>query len=135
VAIQEFDFASGKTLDPNRRQAIVLSKEKSDSELLTDVFRKVRYKLLGCTDDVRVALEWVKKNKIGVLFLDADIEGVAVSGFMSSIGKAFPDFTIVLMTAKPTKELVEQTKTHGAAGLLLKPLKTDAASDVLSRIK
>ena len=135
MAIQEFDFASGKVLNPNRRQAIILATDAADADLLKEELRQKHYKLLGMVDNVRSALEKVGLHKAGILFLDADIEGTNAIELMQIIMKKYPEFNVVLMTEKATKELLVEVQKLGAAGFLLKPLTSEAVVKVLSRIK
>lgn len=135
VGIQEFDFTTGKVLNPNRRQAIILAADAVDGDLLKDELRQKHYKLLGAVDSVRTALEKVGLHKVGILFLDADIEGVNATELAQMVMKKYPEFNVVLMTAKATKELLLEVQKLGAAGFLLKPLTSEAIVKVLSRIK
>jgi DNA-binding NtrC family response regulator len=135
VAIQEFDFTTGKVLNPNRRQAIVLASDAADSDLIKEQLRQKHYKLLGVVDNVRTALEKVGLHKVGILFLDADIEGINATELMQMIMKKYPEFNVVLMTEKATKEMLVEVQKLGAAGFLLKPLASEAIEKVLSRIK
>lgn len=135
MAIQEFDFATGKVLNPNRNQAIILSASTPDVDMLADELRKLHYKLLDSVDDIRAALELIGKHKIGVLFLDGDIEGLKATDILASVLRAYPDFKVVLMTATPTKELLLESQKAGAAGFLAKPLNSDAVAKVMSHIK
>ena len=135
MAIQEFDFSTGKVLDPHRKQSIVLVGDDEDAEVVARGLRTKHYKLLDTTGDIRTALGLVQKHKVGVLFLDADIDGITATDILSKIKSAFPGFNVVLMTATATKELLAEAKTLGAAGFLLKPLTVEAVTNVLSRIK
>jgi DNA-binding NarL/FixJ family response regulator len=135
VAIQEFDFASGKVLDPNRRQAIILSTSVDDANTLSEELRKQHYKLLGTLDDIRAVLELIGKHKIGVLFMDDDVVGTKSLDILASVLKAYPEFKVVLMTSSPTKELLLEAQQAGAAGFLAKPLAAEAVDKVISRIK
>ena len=135
VGIQEFDFATGKVLNPNRRQAIILAADAADADLIKDQLRQKHYKLLGVVDNVRTALEKVGLHKVGILFLDADVEGANATELAQIIMKKYPEFNVVLMTEKATKELLVEVQKLGAAGFLLKPLTSEAVDKVLSRIK
>lgn len=135
MAIQEFDFASGKVLDPNRRQAIVLSANADDIATLGDELRKQHYKLLSSLDDVRAGLELVGKHKVGVLFLDTDLGGMKATDILASVLRAYPDFKVVLMTSSPTKELLLEAQQAGAAGFLARPLTAEAIGKVITRLK
>lgn len=135
MGIQEFDFATGKVMSSNRRQALVLSDCTSSCELLESRLRDRRYKFLGVSTDLRQALEMVRKFKAGVLFLDADLEGVDALPLMEVLLKKAPDFKVVLMTQSPTKELLNGGQAIGAAGFLVKPLSIETVEKAVDRIK
>lgn len=135
MAVQEFDFASGKVLDPKRKQAVVASESSDDGEALKDVLRQKGYQFLGQAQDIRAALELVRKHKLGVLFLDGDLPGVKLNEVVPSIKKAFPDFAIVVLSSAVTKELLSEVLRLGALGFLVKPVQADALEKVLAKLK
>ena len=134
VAIQEFDFASGKVLDPRRRQGLLFLSNPEDERAVVDGLRQKSYKMAAQARDVRAALGMVKKHKIGVFFLDADADGVDALGLLANIRKVFPDVNVVLVSATATKEGVADMLQAGAAGFLLKPVAADAVASVLARL-
>ena len=135
MGIQEFDFATGKVLSSGRKQALVLSKCIPSCELIENRLRDRRYKFLGVSSDLRHALEMVRKFKEGVLFLDADIEGVEALPLMEVLTKKAPSFKVILMTQSPTKELLSDGQTLGAVGFLVKPLSAEAVEKAIDRVK
>jgi DNA-binding NarL/FixJ family response regulator len=135
VSVQEFDFASGKVLDPKRKQAILALGDDTDAELLKDSLRSKGYKFAGLAHDIRSALELVRSHKLGILFLDADLPGVKLNELVPSIKKAFPDFTIVVLSSAVTKEMLSEVLRLGAAGFLVKPVQADALDKVMAKIK
>lgn len=135
MAVQEFDFASGKVLDPKRKQAVVASESSDDVAALKDILRQKGYQFLGQAQDIRAALELVRKHKLGVLFLDGDLPGVKLNDVVPSIKKAFPDFAIVVLSSAVTKELLSEVLRLGALGFLVKPVQADALEKVLAKLK
>ena len=135
MGVQEFDFSTGKVLNSNRKQALVLSDCDIASDLLEGRIRNNHYKFLGKTSELRQALEWIRKFKIGVLFLDADLNNVEAIPLLEVLKKKAPDFSVILMTETPTKELLSQGQIIGAAGFLVKPLEADNIDKAIERIK
>lgn len=135
MGVQEFDFSSGKTLNPHRKQAIVLSDCNNSGDLLERRIRNNHYKFLGKTSELREALEWIRKFKIGVLFLDVDLENIESIPLLEVLKKKAPDFQVVLMSQAPTKELLTQGQSSGAAGFLVKPLEAEMVDKAIERIK
>lgn len=132
---QEFDFATGKTVNPKRRQVIILLGDTAQADQLQQQLRQKSYPILGKTAEVREALELVGKHKLGILFLDADIEGVNAVDLLTKIRAKFPEFNVVITTANATKELLTESMAKGAVGFLVKPLGQEALQKVLERIK
>lgn len=135
MAVQEFDFASGKVLDPKRKQALLAVESDADVEVLKEALRQKGYQLMGQESDLRAALELVREHKLGVLFLDGDLPGVKLNELVPSIKKAFPDFSIVVLSSAVTKELLSEVLRLGALGFLVKPVQTDALEKVLAKLK
>ncbi len=132
---QEFDFATGKTVDPRHRQVIIVLGDTVAADLLQQQLRQKSYPVKGNTTDLREGLALVAKNKLGILFLDADFENVDVLDLMGKIQTPFPEFKIIVVTANATKELLTQVMAKGAAGFLVKPLDQEAVIAVLERLK
>lgn len=132
---QEFDFATGKTVNPKRRQVIILLEDDAQADELQQLLRQKSYPVMGKTGDVREALELVGRNKVGILFLDADIAGVNALELLGKIRAKFPEFNVVVTSANATKELLTEAMAKGAVGLLVRPLTQEALQKVLARIK
>ena len=132
---QEFDFTTGKTVNPKRRQVIILLDDAAQAEELQQQLRQKSYPILGKTGDVREALELVGKHKLGILFLDADIAGVNAVELLTKIRAKFPEFNVVITSANATKELLTESMANGAAGFLVRPLGQEALQKVLAKIK
>ena len=135
MGLQEFDFASGKVLDAKRKQAIMALESDADEAVATEVLRKLSYKNLGRETELRAVLESVRKHKVGVLLLDADLPGITLNELLPSIKKAFPDFNIIAMSSTVTKESLSETLRLGAVGFLVKPLQEDALTKVMAKLK
>lgn len=135
MPLQEFDFATGKVLDPKRKQAIVVTADDAGVAVLRESLEAKRFQFLGHRTDIREALELVRKHKVGLLFLDADLDGVDVKTLLPSIKKAYAGFNVIVMTGQATKEMLSEVLRLGAAGFLLKPLEGDAVAKVLAKIK
>ncbi len=135
MAVQEFDFSSGKVLDPKRKQAILALESDADAEVVKEALRKISYKVLGRETDIRAALELIRNNKVGVLLLDSDLPGINVRELLPSIKNAFPGFNIVVLSSSVTKELLSEVLRLGAMGLLVKPVQADALEKLLAKLK
>jgi len=131
---QEFDFATGKTVDPRHRQVVIILNDAADADSLQQQLRQKSYPVRGNTTDLREGLALVAKNKLGILFLDADLNDVDVIDLMGKIQTPFPGFKIIVVTANATKELLAQVMKKGAAGFLVKPLDQEAVVAVLERL-
>ncbi len=135
MAVQEFDFSSGKVLDPKRKQAILALESDEDGAVVKEALRKISYKLLGQESDIRTALELVRNNKVGLLFLDADLPGIKINELIPSIKNAFAGFNIVVLSRAVTKEMLSDVLRLGAIGLLIKPVQTEALEKLLAKLK
>ncbi len=133
--LQEFDFSTGKTVNPKRRQVIILLEDAAQADALQQILRQKSYPVIGKTTDLRVALELVAKHKLGILFLDADSAGANAVGLLTTIRAKFPDFNVVITSANATKELLTESMAKGAVGFLVRPVNQDALQKVLERIK
>ncbi len=133
--LQEFDFATGKTVNPKRRQVIILLEEAAQADELQQILRQKAYPVIGKTTELREALEMVGKHKVGILFLDADSAGGNAMGLLTTIRTKFPEFNVVLTSATVTKELLTESIANGAAGFLVRPIGQESLQKVLDKIK
>lgn len=133
--LQEFDFATGKTVNPKRRQVIILLEDVAQADELQQILRQKSYPVLGKTTDLREALELVAKHKLGIFFLDADSAGGNVLSLLATVRAKFPDFNVVITSANATKELLTESMAKGAVGFLVRPVTREALHKVLERIK
>ncbi len=135
MPIQEFDFTSGKTLDPKRKQAIVGLVDAADVAKLKDTLRARNLQFAGQAADLRELLTLVRQLKTGVLFVDVDMPAVNFKELIPSVKKAFPDIQVVLVGGALTKELLQEVAGLGLAGVLAKPLNEEAIVKLFSRLK
>jgi len=135
VGVQEFDFTSGKVLNPNRKQAILAIENDADVDVIKEVMRQRSYKDLGRETELRAVLEAVRKHKVGLLFLDADLPGINLKELVPSLKNAFPDFNVIAMSSTVTKESLGATLRLGVAGFLVKPLQEEALKKVIAKLK
>ncbi len=135
MAVQEFDFSSGKVLNSNRKQAILAIENDADVDVVKEVLRHKSYKDLGRETELRAVLEAVRKHKVGVLFLDAELSGINIKELLPSIKKGFAELNVVVMSRSVTKESLGETLRLGAVGFLVKPLQQDAVEKQMAKLK
>ena len=135
MGVQEFDFSSGKVLNPKRKQAIIAIESDADADVVKEILRQKSYKDLGRETELRAVLEAVRKHKVGVLFLDADLAGINIKELLPSIKKGFSELNVVVMSSTVTKESLGETLRLGAVGFLVKPLQQDAVEKVMAKLK
>ena len=135
MAVQEFDFSSGKVLNSNRKQAILAIESDADVDVVNEVLRLKHYKNLGRETELRAVLEAVRKHKVGVLFLDAELAGINIKELLPSIKKGFAELNVVVMSSSVTKESLGETLRLGAVGFLVKPLQQDAVEKLMAKLK
>lgn len=135
MAIQQFDFASGKVVTTDRRQAMILVKDTAMQDQLLTMLRENLYKVPIKSADVKEVLEVVRAQKAGVLFLDDEIEGVSAIALITSIRSKFPEMAIIVISASPTKELAEAMLKTGVECLIKKPIARDQVYKALAKIK
>lgn len=135
MAIQQFDFASGKVVTTDRRQAMILVKDPEVQDQLQTMLRENLYKVPVKSADVKEVLEVVRTQKSGVLFLDDEIEGVSAIALLVSVRSKFPEMAIIVLSASPTKELAEVMLKTGVESLIKKPIARDLIYKALAKIK
>ncbi len=134
MANAEYDFATGKVVDLDKRKAVILVGDSSEVEPLVTLLRKSRYRMLGLTSDSTAALELVRKHKVGVIFIDTDLSGVDVNEILTLLKRRFPNFNAILMSNHVSKEDILSVNGLGAVGYLTKPLQEDAIRHGMSRV-
>jgi len=135
MAVQAFDFTSGKVLDPKRHQSVLFSADEQCVSVLSNLLKERHIQIVLSTASMAEALSCVKKSKVGVFYLDADIDGLDSLALLQTLKKAFPAFKVVLMSGSITKESAAESMKLGAEGVLLKPLNSEAVVALLGRLK
>ncbi len=135
MAVQGFDFSTGKATSSVHLQAFVLSECDVSTEVIEKYLRGHGHKFLGRTTDSRQALELVRKFKRGVVFLDADFSDIDAIKLIVEFKKKSDKFKIILMTKTPTKDLLTQGQAQGVSGFLVKPFNAVNIEKVLERVK
>ena len=132
---QEFDFATGKTVNPKWRQVVIMVNEEDAADKLQQLLRQKSYPIKGNTPVLREGLALIAEHKLGILFLDGDIEGVNAADLIGKIKGKFPEFKTIFVTSNATKELLTEVMAAGAVGFLVKPIDQEALQAALERLK
>lgn len=134
MANKEYDFATGKIVDLDKRKAVILIDDAQDAEPLVALLRKARYRMLGMTADSAAALELVRKHKSGVIFIDTDIAGIDIDDILVNLKRRFPAFNAIMMSHQVSKDALFLASKLGAVGYLAKPLQEEAIRRGMSRV-
>ena len=131
---KEYDFATGKIVDLDNRKAVILIKDEEQATPLVDLLRKSRYRMLGMTSKSDVALELVRKHKVGVIFIDSDIPGINTSEILTHLKRRFPAFNVIVLSEKVTKADIVSANNLGAVAYLAIPMQEEAIRRSMSRV-
>ena len=126
MANKEYDFATGKIVDLDNRKAVILIKDNELAGPLVELLRKSRYRMLGMTSKPDVALELVRKHKVGVIFIDADIPGINVNEMLVHLKRRFPEFNAIMLSDKVSRADIVTVSNLGAVGYLTKPFEEES---------
>jgi len=126
MANKEYDFATGKIVDLDNRKAIILIQDSELADPLVELLRKSRYRMLGLTSKPDVALELVRKHKVGVIFIDADIPGINTNEILVHLKRRFPQFNAIMLSETVSRADLVTVSNLGAVGYLTKPLEEEA---------
>ena len=133
MPIQDFSFSKQKASDPTKRQAVLALQNEEDINCLSKALKKLRYHIIGSSQKAPEIVEFLRKNRTGVLFIDIDIEKLGATDFVSKIKINCPDFKVVVIAEKMDKQQVEEAKKAGVVGFLAKPLTDEAVIKLLSK--
>lgn len=131
---KEYDFATGKIVDLDRRKAVILIEDNELAEPLIELLRKSRYRMLGMTSKPEVAMELVRKHKVGVIFIDADIPGINVTEILANLKRRFPEFNPIMLSNQVSRADIVAVSNMGAVGYLTKPLQEDSIRRGMSQV-
>jgi len=134
MANAEYDFATGKVVDLDKRKAVILINDSNEAEPLIALLRKSRYRMLGMTSDSATALELVRKHKVGVIFIDSDIPGIDINEILVHLKRRFPGFNAIMVSSKVSREDIVSVSDLGAVGYLTKPLQEEAIRRGMSQV-
>ncbi|MDH5446298.1 MAG: response regulator [Gammaproteobacteria bacterium] len=134
MANKEYDFATGKIVDLDKRKAVILINDSSLADPLIELLRKSRYRMLGMTSKPDVALELVRKHKVGVIFIDADIPGINVHEILIHLQRRFPAFNPIMLSDQVSKADIVTVSNLGAVGFLTKPLQEESIRRGMSQV-
>ncbi len=131
---KEYDFATGKIVDLDKRKAVILINDSNEADPLIELLRKARYRMLGMTSRTDAALELVRKHKVGVIFIDTDIPGIDINEILAHLKRRFPAFNAIMLSEKVSKDDIVSVSSLGAVGYLTKPLHEEAIRRGMSRV-
>jgi len=134
MANAEYDFATGKIVDLDKRKAVILIDDSNEAVPLVDLLRKSRYRMLGLTSDRAAALELVRKHKAGVIFIDTDIPRIDIDEILIHLKRRFPGFNAIMLSSKASKDDIFLATKLGAIGYLIKPLQEEAIQRGMSQV-
>lgn len=134
MAVQSFDFKKGKVVDNSGRKAFLSDTVEPTADLLNEVLRKSRYQIVGTSSDLRQLMEWLRKHKAGVLFLDMDIAAFNALEVMAQVKETYPMVNIVLSASAVDKDTLGKAVALGASGFIVKPYDKDAILKIIERV-
>ncbi len=104
------------------RVVLVVDDEASIVQSLTKIFQRESLHVLSATDGA-VALELLRKHRIGVLLTDLMMPRTSGMDLLKAAKTIAPETEVVLMTAYGTVEHAVQAMKEGAYDFVTKPLK------------
>ena len=134
VSTKEYDVATGRIIDPEHRKVIFFINSSEDEDFLVPLLRDMRFRMLGIVHKQAEALELVRKHKIGVLFVDDEMQGLDVEEMLTQIQRRHPEFHVIMFGEHITKEKLNQAVKLGAVGYLSKPLQKHSVQKIMARV-
>jgi len=135
MAAKDFSFTNQKQeTDIKEKQAIIAVDAESDTKMLEQCLKPIRYRILCKTRNGNEAVEMARKHKMGLFFLDYDIATLGSMGVLEKIRVNGEKIKVVVLAKKLDKEQVSNAKKRGVVGFLAKPLNEEAVKKVLSKL-
>jgi len=135
VPIKSFDFAKGRTVDLDRRRAIVGESDEENTNILIQLLKDLKIQFLGKAQDERRAAELVRKFQTGMLFLDLANEKYDAFALLAKVRAQYPEMSVILTSKEANKDIIAKAVKSGAAGFLLAPYQLDALSKLVKRLE
>lgn len=101
--------------------------------LLRGILRNEAYQIIGDAKNGVLALEFIERMKPDIVCMDVlmpEMNGVEA---LQAIKAKHPDIVVVMITANPSKENVEESIKGGASGFIIKPFNSAKVLDTLSK--
>jgi len=133
VSIKDFNFATQKSSDIKEKHAILAIEDKASSKGLSEILKTKGYRIIGETPNADEVLELVRKHKMGLLFLDFDVEGLGSMMILEKLKIKTPKIKTIIMANHLDKQQVTDARKRGVAGFLAKPLSKNAVVSLLSK--
>lgn len=135
MPIKSFDFAKGRTVDLDRRRAIVGESDEENTNILIQLLKDLKIQFLGKAQDERRAAELVRKFQTGMLFLDLANEKYDAFALLAKVRAQYPEMNVILTSKEANKDIIAKAVKCGAAGFLLAPYQLDALSKLVKRLE
>lgn len=135
MPIKSFDFAKGRTVDLDRRRAIVGESDEENTNILIQLLKDLKIQFLGKAQDERRAAELVRKFQTGMLFLDLANEKYDAFALLAKVRAQYPEMSVILTSKEANKDIIAKAVKSGAAGFLLAPYQLDALSKLVKRLE
>lgn len=133
MPIEDFSFTNQSKASISDRQAVLSLSDEKDRESATKVLKKMKYHLLGESQDLKEIVELLRKHKRGVYILDYDISSLDTEDLITKVKSNCPGFRVILAANTLSKEQIEHAKSSGIVAFLAKPLSKEAIVKVMSK--
>jgi CheY-like chemotaxis protein len=113
-------------------QILIVDDEKEIRDILHEVLKKRRYRILK-TGDGEVALRMIEKNPdIALVLLDIRLPGCGGMTVLAKIREEHPDIAVIMITGLIDREVAQQSIRLGAFDYIVKPLDLGLLPDVIA---
>ena len=133
MAIQSFDFSTGKAIDSSKRKVITCEYEMEDLSVLSKIIRSKKFQIAGKGGDERSLLELARKHKSGMMFLDINATGFDAFEVLNKVKNTYKEFMVILTSDDAGEETVKKAIMSGADGFAVKPFQAESIKKVMDK--
>lgn len=121
-------------MNPSAPKVLIVDDDNLMRTLLRGILRGESYEIVGEAKNGLLAVEATQRYSPDIVCLDVMMPEMDGLEALQAIKQARPETVVVMVTASPSKENVQESIQGGAAGFIIKPFNAAKVLDTLGQV-
>lgn len=121
-------------MNPSAPKVLIVDDDNLMRTLLRGILRGESYEIVGEAKNGLLAVEATQRYSPDIVCLDVMMPEMDGLEALQAIKQSRPETVVVMVTASPSKENVQESIQGGAAGFIIKPFNAARVLDTLGQV-